>query len=437
MDGLLYAAISNNMANGYGSFWKPYLSESVFNEFYEHPPLALWLQSIWFRVFGDSIYIERFYSLFTYFISGGLLVIIWKQIGQSFKTGWIPLFLWLTITNISWACANNMLENTMTIFVLLSVWATIKAIKGNKNSLFFLSGIFLSLALLSKGFVCLYVWIIPLGWHLFFKSKTLIASIRNTILLIVSTALPIALLYFFSREAAHNMTSYFESQVMRSVKSVAIVDSRFSIFFDFFQSIIPPITITLIIVLASIKQTDFLFKIRQNKKLIYLFSLLVFCGIAPIMISLKQRGFYILTVYPFVGLVLGLITLPLIKKRLEAFSTNGAKTLKVFSIILFVGAIFFASFQFNKIGREKNEILDAYQVINYVGEEVKINICSSEYGKFSKHGYYARYGRVTLSRKYNLDWSYFLVHKKECIPDSSIFELTPINLIDHDLYKRK
>lgn len=439
MDGLLYAAISNNMAEGIGSFWKPYLSASVLTEFYEHPPLAFWLQSLWLKVFGDSIYVERFYSLFTYFISGTLLVLIWKQLGQSVKTGWLPLFFWLIITNIGWACANNMLENTMTVFVLLSAWVCIKAIQKNNITYFILSGVFLSLALLTKGFVSLYIWIFPVAWFLIFKSHPFLIVFRNSIILVLSTVLPIIILFFASDDAAHNMASYFEIQVVRSVTSVAVVDTRFSIFFELFQNSLPPLSIVVLILLFSIKKSTFREKISQNRKLIYFLSIVVFCGIAPIMITLKQRGFYILTVYPFVGIILGLVAIPFLEKKFNSYSNNSKfKNLtKVLSVVMLIGSVVFASFQFNKIGREQNEVKDTYKVIELVGRNAKINICPSEYGKFSKHGYYARYGRISLSRKYNQDWDYFLVHKNECIPDLENYELLPIKLETHDLYKKK
>ena len=121
MDGLIYADISRNMAEGLGSFWKPHFTDTLFNVFYEHPPLAFGLQSIFFKLFGDNIYIERFYSLLTYVIVGCLIVLIWSKLTSYKKTGWLPLFLWLSTNYVTWALANNMLENTMSIFVCLSV----------------------------------------------------------------------------------------------------------------------------------------------------------------------------------------------------------------------------------------------------------------------------------------------------------------------------
>ncbi len=91
MDGLLYAGISRNMAEGMGSFWKPFLSQTLYPEFYEHPPLALGLQAVFLKLVGDSIYVERFYSLATHFIMGYLMILIWKKVTHETRYSWVPL----------------------------------------------------------------------------------------------------------------------------------------------------------------------------------------------------------------------------------------------------------------------------------------------------------------------------------------------------------
>lgn len=439
MDGLLYSAISHNMADGLGSFWKPYLSDSVFPEFYEHPPLALGLQSIWYRLFGDSLLIERFYSLFTYLLAGVGLIACWKQLGQSVKTGWIPLFFWLMVSNIIWACANNMLENTMTIFVLFSAWACLKGINTQKLIFFGLAGVFLSLALLSKGFVCLYIWVLPLSWYLFKRSFSFLQLIFNSSILVVCTLLPLVLLFFFSEDAAHNMTSYFNKQVVGSIQNATTVNSRFAIFGEFFQHIIVPLSIAVLVLLFSIRRTDFKGLLNTHKSLIYVFTFLLFCGIVPIMISLKQRGFYILTVYPFLGIILALTTLPFLTPLLHRLEKNrkGIRIIQFVTSFFIIGSVLLSIKQLGTIGRDFEEVSDAHKVIAVIGSNTCLNICPSEYGNWSKHGYYSRYGATTLIRNDKDTCSYFLSTNNDCIPASNQYEYVPIDLLNHKLYKKK
>ena len=40
-DGVEYASVAQNLAEGWGTFWKPYLSETIHKVHHEHPPPGL------------------------------------------------------------------------------------------------------------------------------------------------------------------------------------------------------------------------------------------------------------------------------------------------------------------------------------------------------------------------------------------------------------
>jgi 4-amino-4-deoxy-L-arabinose transferase-like glycosyltransferase len=440
MDGLLYSAISNNMANGIGSFWQPYLSNSLFPEFYEHPPLAIGLQSLWFWLFGNSFLVERFYSLFTYLLTGIGLVSIWTQLGKSIKTGWIPLFFWLMVSNIIWAVSNNMLENTMAVFVIFATWSYLKGIQKKSFLFIILTGALLSLGFLSKGFVCLYIWAFPLGIFLFTKKISVTKTIVHTLIIVASTILPIILLYLFSEGAKNNLVSYFNKQVVGSIQNVSTVNSRFAIIGEFIQHIIIPISIAVIILIISKIKKQKLSIIKEDKKLIYLVLFILFCGIIPIMISMKQRGFYILTVYPFFGIIMGLVFTPLVKNWLGIIETKASakKYLGGILLLLMISSITLSITSTRKIGRDKVELEDCKKVIEYIGTDKIIDICSAtQWNNWSKHGYYARYGNITLDRRGENEQEFFIVNNNECDIDTTVYSQIDINLSNHTLYQRK
>ena len=45
-DGIEYASVARNLADGVGTFWKPYLDDYLHPVFHEHPPFVFWLQSL-------------------------------------------------------------------------------------------------------------------------------------------------------------------------------------------------------------------------------------------------------------------------------------------------------------------------------------------------------------------------------------------------------
>src|ERR1035437_10816961 len=80
LDGVFYASISRNLAHHLGSFWNPHYSQTIYQSLHEQPPLMFWLQGLFFHLFGDSIYVERIYSLLTAIITALGINLIWKEI---------------------------------------------------------------------------------------------------------------------------------------------------------------------------------------------------------------------------------------------------------------------------------------------------------------------------------------------------------------------
>ena len=80
VDGVTYASIARNLAQGQGSFWSPFYTATIYPQFHEHPPLGFWLQSLWFRVLGDHLFVERLYAVTIGLATAVLLAAIYRQL---------------------------------------------------------------------------------------------------------------------------------------------------------------------------------------------------------------------------------------------------------------------------------------------------------------------------------------------------------------------
>ena len=86
VDGVVYSAISKNLAHGIGSWFSPQFSSSAASVFFEHPSLGFILQSSFFKVLGDSIYTERFYSFLMALLSAwGIIFCLKKFDAQKYR----------------------------------------------------------------------------------------------------------------------------------------------------------------------------------------------------------------------------------------------------------------------------------------------------------------------------------------------------------------
>jgi len=80
VDGVTYASIARNLALGRGSFWSPSYTLTLYPQFHEHPPLGFWLQSWWFRLLGDHLFVERAYSIAVALATAVLIAAIWRRL---------------------------------------------------------------------------------------------------------------------------------------------------------------------------------------------------------------------------------------------------------------------------------------------------------------------------------------------------------------------
>ena len=109
-DGLTFAAIARNLNEGVGQFWSPQYTPFVHPEYYEHPPFSFAIHSIYYRLFGDQPWVDRFYAYTLYGLSILMIRRIWALLIPSGHRGWIPQLLWTLTPTVLWVHQNNLLE---------------------------------------------------------------------------------------------------------------------------------------------------------------------------------------------------------------------------------------------------------------------------------------------------------------------------------------
>ncbi len=396
VDGVVYAAIARNMAEGMGSIWAPYFSETLFGEgFYEHPPLALWAQSLFFEVFGDHLFVERLYSLCIAIVTGYLIHLIWRELGGDRWTSFLPLLLWLLVRGVGWACANNMLESTMTVFVALSVLIYYRSRSRQGRGYLFLSGVMLSIAFLTKGFVPLFPLSLPF-WHLLFSKDGFRKFFSDSVVMAAGAVLPVATLVVVSPAAAQNLFNYLDVQVIRSITSELPGKNRWYIVYKFFDAMVPLVGVTaLLLVLQKwLRLPNF-----DWKRGLPMWGLTV-AGVLPVMISLKQRPYYVLGTYPFVAIALGFAVLPFVMGVLERVDFNGARFAWFSRAVLLtlVAGVALTVLFWGRPTRDEELLPDVYAITDLVDEKSVVGMGQGFKALTLYEAYFARYGKISVDR---------------------------------------
>lgn len=418
-DGVLYSKIANNISTGKCSFWQMMVTDTDGSAFYSHPPLALWLQSLFYDVFGNGFLVEKIYSMTTLVATIFLLLFVWRELGFLLKKFWFVLLLWLFVPTVTWCSTNNMLENTMGIFTLASILMYLISLKHNQliRILFcFFSGTMLFLAFLCKGFTGLYPLVFPVLYWLFIRKGKFITACLDEFIVVLGLVIPAVLMLAISHNAYLFFEQYIKVQIVESLSAVQTDGSRFYILLSFFNDMILPFVIAgVVIIVGKVRKT--LIWNKNNISISLLFLSLALSGVLPMIISLKQSRFYILTVFPLMAISIGALLLPTLESF--SFSEKMRKIIAAVSVAIFVAAISLNVFFFGKIGRDEEMISDIHLLLSEIPEKNIVNVDEDVYYDYQFCLYCARYHDISVERGDNQKYKIVLLDHLQVLPDSS------------------
>ena len=333
-----------------------------------------------------------------FLLSGLFIALIWKRTTNNLRWAWLPLLFWLAMPLVAWSATNNMLENTMAVFVLLSVYLMIVSYQRNHKIWLVLSALALLLAFLSKGFTGLFPMVFPILYCAFDQKRKWIQGPIDSLILVVSLAVFAGIMFLVFPPSFAYMKDYIKLQVIGGGLHEATVSSRFYIVFSLLQQLMIAFVIAMALVICKtrIKDNRKVFEFPADKGWFYTFLILGLLGVLPIMVSVKQRDFYMLAALPFFALACGHITLSMVNTlklkitpKTRKWMTLGASCIVVLGLVLNI-------IHMGKYGRDEALIEEVKAKIAETEGQNIIDIPSEQYTQWARHAYSMRYGKISL-----------------------------------------
>lgn len=397
-DGLTYSSIARNLAEGVGTFWNPYYTETIYPIFHELLPLQFYLQSFWFKIFGDQIWIEKMYGIFIMLLTILFFILALKELeklcqdnelsgSQTTRLCWSS-FLFVIMPMVIYSSLNNLLENTVLLFVVLSTFSVIKSFSSKASPFWsILSGVFIMGAFLSKSIPGIFPLIIYPAAGIIFRKQGWFK--RWCYQLSVVFALLIVI-FIFSNEGKIAILNHLKQQVFASVAGKrGTLGGRFTPLKCFIQEFSIPIVFALL--LCGVKGWRF----GRTQKFLLIIGL---AGFLPLLISPKQARRYILPSLPFFTASLGYCSVRGIsrlknKKIAKIFNQVAIPLLVVVSIILgILGA--------GKVYKNKNlwkEVLPVWDELQANKKRIIVQTCGFSPG-WEEHAFYQRYFKWSFGK---------------------------------------
>jgi 4-amino-4-deoxy-L-arabinose transferase-like glycosyltransferase len=414
-DGLMYAVIARNMSVGVGSFWSPTYSPTLQPEWFEHPPLALGLEALAFRLLGDHLFVERVYSLATFAITALLIVAIWRRLHRASDLEWLPLFLWVLPSIVTWAVINNMLENTQTVFTTAAVWLVVLGAEarsgGRAAMLAALAGLASAAAVLSKGPVGFFPLAVPL-FTLLLPRRPGPGRLALMIAAACGAMAIAAALVALGDEARHAMSEYAGKQVMASLRGERETNADP---LSAFRHLGLGIAARMLVICGL---CWLLTRPRPPRALgatpAWFFLAIAMAASLPIAASPKMVGHYFLPSVPFFALGIASLALPPVEvivsragARARAIVLTAAAALVVASV-----AVPLSAGPIEPRDEEMIRNLDA--VAPAMPRSTTIGTCEQAGSNWGLHSYIQRWFRVALDARGRPVDGWFLTLDAEC-----------------------
>jgi len=348
-DGVEYASVARNLADGVGTFWKPYLDDRIHPVFHEHPPLVFWIQSLFFRIFGDGAYFEAFYGFFTGLMILGCMAWFWQRVRRDFQLpavgNWWPMLLLVPLPMFTYILQTNRIVNTWAIFAIAATYISYRSTLVNNHHIFYslFSGGLIYLGFLAKGPVAFFTFAVPILAWLTLKVK-FSKAVTSTLLAIATfTILFLATSYLFV-DSVEFWQGFWQHQVMASLKNErAPGDTHWYLAERWISEMIVPFLIAGVLLLTA--RVSFS-RLQFNRQALFFF-LVALAASLPFMISTRQHARYIMHSFPFYVLSLSFTT-DNIAAQIESILTDkriirvgtGAVAI-VFFVVAVIGMLYF------------------------------------------------------------------------------------------------
>ena len=339
VDGMIYASLARNLAEGYGSFWHMSFSEELFNSFREHPPLGIYIQSLFYSLFGDTELIDKYYGFVIGFGILGLIAMLRNRLYADCGHGWFAILVFLLFPLTTYVLSYNWLEHILTLNILLSVLAVMVALTSNAQWVnvvgSLLAGTLVFTGVMIKGPTALYPLAVPfIAWVTLRDVDTRRAL---TALALMSLALAASIWFFIlqSAEASAFFGEYLQHQVAGSLRGENSVHVRTKLLESLLtEELIAPLVIFSLMMWWNKVGWH---RLRPDSRF-WFFLLVALSGSVPMMLSPKQNDYYLFISLPFYALSIAALFEPL-RESLESKVSSGQRLVKTALLLLLLALV--------------------------------------------------------------------------------------------------
>ena len=404
-DGLTYASIARNLAIGVGTPWSPHYTATLYPQFFEHPPLMFWVQSLFFRLLGNSVFIEKAFSFLIFSLNIFFIYLLISEMRIAKNKKDIKfIFKWsaagfLLSKPVLWGASYNLLDSLLCVFTLAATTAFTRGFHKKNRHFYFLGLTLIWFGFLTKGPVAFFplvvvpIWILVSSKDLGLVLKIKRASV-NLVVLLAGLSLLLGILFVLPN-AEKNITQYIQTHLLAAVKgNFNVLEGVNPLSWMFKELLVALGHLIILFLIASLIYIPRRVKSFYKKDFIFLLALGL-CASVPMVVSSKLRSFYLIPSIPFFSVAGALFIRSLFENKFRVFF-KPFKLKEIVCVILISATAI--NFIHSKTHRDSElvKLMKAPSLIPFRGKT--ITTCKSLLKDYKLIAYLQRYHRISLKK---------------------------------------
>ncbi|MBN8677545.1 MAG: glycosyltransferase family 39 protein [Chitinophagales bacterium] len=429
LDGVSYAAIARNLAIEVGDFCHLHYTNTLYPILREHPPLAIWCQSWFFRWFGDHLWVERVYAILMAGLSAWGISLNWRLLAPASwrKLYWLPVLCWLGIPIVVWSYRNNMLENTMSVMVLAATYCLAKAVQEKGAGWTLLGSFWVLAAVLSKGPVGLFPLAVPFILGVFSSKRSMLQGMGWSVGAVLGFCLLGFGLWWLMPCIQEVIQGYVQTQLfpaMATGREVPVVN-RLNLILVLVQQLLPVLLAAILIIGWFRWKSGAL--VKTNNPCAGIWLGIAVSGSLPIMLSLKQSAHYLVPSMPYYAMFFAGLLAPVV----SGYSPFTARIWRIGKVLV-PALLVLVAVVTALTDRDRSLLADVRKVVVVAGQGSTIATTDALSGNWLVVAYFSRIGNVSLHGSGKEE--YYLCGPQDPIPGVEYQEI-PSRLEGFRLYR--
>lgn len=419
-------------AGHYVDFWLPSMTvgEGSLTS-HAYMPLGYYLENWVMKLVGDSYIFDKLYSMVLFIICLLLIVRIWVLVGNSRRTGWLPILFWMLAPVVTRTATDNLLETPLTIFVLMSVCSLLHGYKVRREARKYaeehpdkprpwlrylysflwaiMSSIWMSVAFMVKGFSGLYTAAMPLIFWLFGQHEKILYPIIDTLLIVATWVGGGALLIWLTPGVQPAVKGYVRHQFMDGMLYGQTVSSHFFILNELVLQMLVPVIVLVVVSIVRLRKNHYAQYVLywrhkeklssddlRNSRLTWRFFCLGMAGVVPILFTLKQQDYYLVSMLPMFAISSACFVNNIAVARMSAIKPVANQILSTIAIIVMTTAIVLNLSSISKVTKDADLINDMHQILPLLQEGEVVSVTPELAADHTAASYYMRYKSITF-----------------------------------------